>query len=457
MGIAVSGWQLAAAVSREGQFGVVSGTALALSLARHLQLGHFSPYLREAFSAFPVPKIAQRVLDRWGLKDAAAPVSAMEPVPMPSWPMSPELLDLMVLGAFAEIYLAKHYGGSGPIGVNLLTKVELPTLASLYGAMLAGVDAVFMGAGIPRQIPGILDAFAKGLDASLPLTVENSSPEVMTFSPSGYLQQPAPELRRPAFFPIVSSDVLATILLRKSNGQIDGFVVEDHTAGGHNAPPRRNRDLNTRGEPVWTDSDRPSLGAFRKLGLPFYLAGGQSDALSLRAVQAQGATGVQLGTAFAFCDESGIRAQIKQSVLRAVSQGEIDLLTDPMASPTGFPFKVVQMSGTLSETMVYDTRARTCDIGYLRTAYRRPDGQIAFRCPAERSAAYVSKGGEEKDLLGRKCLCAGLAAASNLQLAEDGPCIITAGQSIRQLAQFLRPGADHYSAADVIRVLLQRA
>ncbi|MDG4862734.1 hypothetical protein P8605_31820, partial [Streptomyces sp. T-3] len=39
MGVGVSGWQLARAVSRTGQLGVVSGTALDAVLARRLQLG----------------------------------------------------------------------------------------------------------------------------------------------------------------------------------------------------------------------------------------------------------------------------------------------------------------------------------------------------------------------------------------------------------------------------------
>src|SRR4051794_25688325 len=39
MGVAVSGWRLAREVSRLGQLGVVSGTALAVVLSRRLQLG----------------------------------------------------------------------------------------------------------------------------------------------------------------------------------------------------------------------------------------------------------------------------------------------------------------------------------------------------------------------------------------------------------------------------------
>ena len=58
-----------------------------------------------------------------------------------------------MLANFVEVHLSKE-NHTGPIGVNLLTKVQLPNLASLSGAMLAEVDYVLMGAGIPREIPG---------------------------------------------------------------------------------------------------------------------------------------------------------------------------------------------------------------------------------------------------------------------------------------------------------------
>ena len=52
----------------------------------------------------------------------------------------------------------------------------MPNLASLYGAMLAGVDYVLMGAGIPREIPGALDALSRHEPASLKLDVERDVP-----------------------------------------------------------------------------------------------------------------------------------------------------------------------------------------------------------------------------------------------------------------------------------------
>ena len=99
------------------------------------------------------------------------------------------LLDLIVLSNFAEVYLAKA-GHAGLVGINLLEKVQLPNLATLYGAMLAGVDYVLMGAGIPRAIPAVLDHFAAGEPAELTLDVAGALPGekfVSRFDPRDYL------------------------------------------------------------------------------------------------------------------------------------------------------------------------------------------------------------------------------------------------------------------------------
>ena len=55
---------------------------------------------------------------------------------------------------FAEVWLAKQ-GHHGPVGVNFLEKVQMATPAAAYGAMLAGVDVVLVGAGHSRvSCPG---------------------------------------------------------------------------------------------------------------------------------------------------------------------------------------------------------------------------------------------------------------------------------------------------------------
>jgi NAD(P)H-dependent flavin oxidoreductase YrpB (nitropropane dioxygenase family) len=91
-----------------------------------------------------------------------------------------------VAAAFVETWLARE-GHKQPVGLNLLTKVQLPNLPTLYGAMLAGVSTVIMGAGIPREIPGALDALATHAPATLKFDVEGlarDAAEWLTFDPA---------------------------------------------------------------------------------------------------------------------------------------------------------------------------------------------------------------------------------------------------------------------------------
>jgi len=238
MGVAVSNYRLARAVSQAGQLGVVSGTMLDNVLARRLQDGDIDGMIRRAMSKFPIKELAARVLKEYfieGGKKAGAPYKA---VPMHSMKSSQPLIDLTILANFVEVYLAKE-GHDGLVGINYLTKIDLPTLPSLFGAMLAGVDFVLMGAGIPRAIPGILDRLSEKKAVTLKIDVEGSSTDdnfVVEFDPEKYPVVQA-NLKRPQFLAIVSSAVLAQSLAKKSSGKVDGFVVEHHCAGGHNAPP----------------------------------------------------------------------------------------------------------------------------------------------------------------------------------------------------------------------------
>jgi nitronate monooxygenase len=61
MGAAVSNWRLARAVSRLGQLGVVSGTALDQVFARRLQDGDPGGHMRRGLDGFPFREMAERV------------------------------------------------------------------------------------------------------------------------------------------------------------------------------------------------------------------------------------------------------------------------------------------------------------------------------------------------------------------------------------------------------------
>jgi len=461
MGVAVSDWRLARAVSETGHLGVVSGTALDAVLVRRLQMGDEGGHLRRALAAMPIPGAAERILNRYFIPGGKQLTERFVAISMKRDRPSRNVEDLLVASSFVEVYLAKE-GHDGPVGINYLEKVQAPTLPSIYGAMLAGVDYVIMGAGIPKAIPGVLDKLAAGQPVELRLDVKHSSREDdfdAHFDPGPLMEGDVPEIARPVFLAIVSSHVLAIMLATKIDKPVDGFIIEAPNAGGHNAPPRGKLELSEAGEPVYHERDKPDLEVIRKLGLPFWLAGGYADPERVKEALASGATGVQVGTAFAYCEESGFEADLKRQVLDLSRKGEARAFTDPRASPSGFPFKVVEMEGTLSEAEIYEERPREpCRLGYLRHAYRKDNGGLGWRCAAEPVEVYVRKGGDEADTVGRKCLCSALLANVGLpQVLPDGspePPLITSGDEVASVAQFLATGAETYTAADVIHHLL---
>lgn len=462
MGVAVSGWRLASTVAREGGLGVVSGTALDVVVARRLQMGDED--VRRACLMFPDQAAGQRVVDSYFIEGGKAADKAFKSTPMFKAAPTRRAVDLAVLGGFAEVWLARE-GHDGKVGINFLEKVQLPTPATLYGAMVAGVDAVLVGAGIPRDIPVMMDALAEGRSVDVPLhitelpdTDPNAAPrerEMEHFDPSESFEMASYLLPRPQFLAIIASATLGLSLTKRGGGGVDGFVIEGPTAGGHNAPPRGQMILEN-GEPVYGPRDVVDLEKIRSIGLPFWLAGGWGTPERLQAARAEGARGVQVGTAFAFSDESGVDPILRRKVLRQVKAGEIEVKTDPLASPTGFPFKVAMVPGTVAQKEVFEARVPRCDLGYLRETYRQEDGGLGYRCPSEPVKDFIQKGGEEAEIEGRKCVCNALFATIGLgqfrgDLGTEAP-LVTAGDDLKDLARFL-VDRDHYSAVDVVRYL----
>jgi nitronate monooxygenase len=463
MGVAISNWRLASAVSQLGQLGVVSGTGLTRVVASRLMDGDSGGHMRRALESFPFPESVQTILRRYYVPGGKAPDTPYK-IP-PAHTVLPSLFAdrFTVVANYVEVFLAKH-GHTGPVGINLLEKVQLPNLASLYGAMLAGVDYVLMGAGIPIQVAAVLDRLSRHEPVTYRLDVQGAKPDdhfVIHFDPERLfpgIARRIGELKRPRFVPIVSSTVLASALLKRSEGSVDGFVVEGPTAGGHNAPPRGPLHLTESGEPIYGEKDVVASEKMRAFGVPFWLAGGYGHPQRLRAALAEGAAGVQVGTPFALCDESGMDPELKRRVLREACDKGTSILTATTVSPTGFPFKVVRVEGTLSDERVYAARERICDLRFLRTLFKKDDGSIGYRCPAEPVEDYVRSGGDAADTVGRVCLCNALnATAGYPQQREDGyvePPMVTAGDDIATVPRLVRGNGSGYSAADVIRYIL---
>ena len=460
MGVGVSNWRLANAVSKLGQLGVVSGTALDSLFVRRLGEGDPGGHVRRGLDAFPFPEMAQRIWDEYYIPGGKAATVPYALPPMHQRRDMRKVVELCIVSNFVEVYLARD-GHKNPVGINFLEKVQMPHLSSIFGAMLAGVGYVLMGAGIPLHIPGVLDALAGLRPAHYNLAVTGATQgqdTAMVFDPSDYVDGPLALLDRPRFLAIVSSNTLATTMLRRATGRVDGLVIESPTAGGHNAPPRGKLQLNAAGEPIYGERDQVDVAGLRALGVPFWLAGGYGNPESVRSALEQGAAGVQVGTAFAFSEESGMRQDLKSELLAQAVSGSGVVFTDPLASPTGFPFKVAILQGSYSDAAVAEARTRVCDIGLLRESYMTPDGKICYRCSAEPVANYVAKGGQIEETVGRKCLCNALMAnIGHAQTRKDGsiePPLVTIGDDLNTVAQFLAPGRTSYTAADVVKSLL---
>ena len=462
MGAAISNWGLAKTVAKLGQLGVVSGTALDAILARRLQDGDPGGHIRRALQHFPWPKMAQRILDAHFVPGGRKAGGRYRKTLMHVVEGERLTQELCIAGNFVEIFLARE-GHQGPVGINYLEKIQLPHLPSLYGAMLAGVTVVIVGAGIPLEFPAAIEALAQHQPATYTVQIAGGHGEAatcrLTFNPAQFLEEHAlPPLARPHFLPIVSSNALAAILHNRAKGPLDGFIIEGPLAGGHNALPRGALKLTGDGQPIYGQRDVVDLEALRALGKPFWLAGSYGSPERVREALAAGASGVQVGTPFALCVESGMTADFRHALIKKALAGDAKVFTDPLASPTGFPFKVAALEGTLSEQDIYDSRRRICDIGFLRTPYRKPDGSVGYRCAAEPEAAFIMKGGKPADVAGRKCLCNALIANVGMpQKFADGTSelpLITLGDDYMNIGRFCDAEHPDFTAADVVRILL---
>lgn len=443
MGIGVSD-KLAGEVAREHATGIVSVTSSGVLLARQLQDGNRD--MLEAAKSYPTPQIADEIIDRYYLEDGrhGDPYRA---VPMFGYEPGTRAADLAVIGAYSLVWQArKRAQQRGHIGVNLLTKIQEPTIHTIYGAMQAGAELVTMGAGIPAKIPKYIGTLATGQSVSFPISVAGASPGEysVVFDPRRYNPSQS-ELVIPRFLALTSTDILATKLMREEVPP-DGFIVENPDAAGHNAPPRKKNIFDEQGQPVYSDRDYANLDKIKSLDVPFWLAGGYGNPEGLKKARSLGAVGIQAGGIFAVAEESNLDPIFKQYVIdKALSGNDVRVITDPLASPTGFPFKVLEHPDTLSDPAIYAKRERICDLGFLRQAVEVnyvdprtgiPGKRVVYRCPAESVEDFVKMGGDKDDTYRRVCLCnALLSAIGQGQRRKDGyiePPIITLGDNVNE-------------------------
>jgi NAD(P)H-dependent flavin oxidoreductase YrpB (nitropropane dioxygenase family) len=447
-------------VALQGQLGVVSGTGIHLIFPRLLQLGDQGGHFRRALSAFPDQEMAERILSRYYVPEGISPATPFQNIEQFSVTPSRELIELTICANFCQVWLAKE-NHDGLIGVNFLEKIQMPHLYALYGVLLAQVDYLFIGAGIPIQISAVLDKLVRHEPASYTINVigADRTVECQTyFDPRQFIHHTLPELKRPLFFPIISSSTIAQMMIKSGHHKIDGWIVETNVAGGHSASPRGRVVLTESGEPLYGVRDEIDFDQLSLIGLPYYLAGAYASPEMLAIAKSLGAIGIQSGSIFTLSNESGINPSLRDYMRKEGYNNRLIVFNDPQASPTGFPFKVVRMPGTLGDPAIYQARQRICDLGGLLQPYFRQNSSIGYRCPAEPMYGYCNKGGKKEDALNRMCLCNGLFATVGLgQRRYDGtiePPVVTLGQDLTFLRHLMSDENDDYSIEDVILYLL---
>jgi NAD(P)H-dependent flavin oxidoreductase YrpB (nitropropane dioxygenase family) len=401
--------------------------------------------------------MAERVLNKYFIDGGRASTKPYIPVPTISLKPNQAAIDIQVVGNFVEVFLAKE-NHDGVVGINFLEKVQMATPLAAYGAMLAGVDYVLMGAGIPAEIPSLLNHLSRHEKFSLGVDVEEGTQKYfIDIDPQAISGGTLPPLKRPQFLAIVSAHVLASFLAKEESTRPDGFVIEGPTAGGHNTPPR-SKEIDANGEPVFGPRDEADLTKVAATGLPFWLAGGRSTPEQVAAAIAAGAVGVQVGTLFALSDDSGFTPKYREILRNGTADSSLYVKTDRLASPTGFPFKVAQIEETVSNNDVYNARPRLCDLGYLRTPYERTPGVVGYRCPSEPIDMYIKKGGKVEDTDGRMCLCNGLTVTIGIgQTRADGYVespLVTLGSDLGGSKELCAKYPQGWTATQAISYLL---
>jgi nitronate monooxygenase len=503
MGAYVSNWRLARAVAMEEPgttVGTVSGTALDVAYVRLLQLGDPGGHVRRALDAFDTQfgiGIGRKICDRYFVEGGKAPTARFKNAPMQivraqngsdvipppvrqgmpvALTLDPDIVELLIATGFAEVWLAKQ-GHDGKIFINFLYKIEVPLVYAMYGAMLAGVDGVIVGAGNPDGLPAICSRLAdhRVVAPNLSVLYREAGEEFnIPFDPrrvaDGKLAQSP--LRRPAFLAIVSLENMVEALAQSQSEAPDGFVIEHHTAGGHNAGPQGPMRIDSEGQPQYGAKDEPNLQAIRRVGLPFWLAGGYGSCEKLQQALVAGATGVQVGSNFALAHESGMKSTYRTAILDQLKKGTDDaaLVKTTLFSPTGFPFKVVQLEGTVADEAVFAARRRVCDLGLLlRRGLSKPaaDGtrRLFQRCRAAPLADFARKRGLQRNTGDQRCLCNGLISCVGLgqvvsiQKGEplEEPAIVTMGNHLDGIRRLSRHGQTPYWVRDVVTDILGRS
>lgn len=215
---------------------------------------------------------------------------------------------------------------SGSIAaINIMYALFSSYEQSIEGAIEGGVDIIISGAGLPMNLPSIVEKFTHTKDHAISL------------------------------IPIVSSARALELICRRWDRQgyrPDAVVLEGPKAGGHigwNYSQVKKAGANFLKEyDLFAKLLNPVLDVANRYQndfgpIPVIVAGGIYTHEDITYALSRGAAAVQIGTRFAATEESGGSDLFKQAIVDA-SEEDITLATEDWGSPCKLPFRYLKTS-----------------------------------------------------------------------------------------------------------------
>ena len=219
----------------------------------------------------------------------------------PDYAKKPLLCNLRAIGK--EIIKAREIAKGGPIGVNIMVATQNYD-DYVKAAVDAGADVVVSGAGLPMNLPKLVE----GSDAKI--------------------------------VPIVSSKNAASVIVKywkkKHDRFPDAMVIEGPKAGGHLGFSREQLDLFTKDvydkEIVNIIDYVRSVEEENQVSIPVVVGGGIFERSDLEHYLSLGASGVQMGTRFVTTEECDASDAYKQAYINAKEE-DIVIVDSPVGLP----------------------------------------------------------------------------------------------------------------------------
>lgn len=224
----------------------------------------------------------------------------------PEHEKSPLETNLRVLGE--KIKLAKEMAEGGIIGVNIMVATKFYD-QYVKAAVNAGVDIIICGAGLPTELPKL---------------VEGSTTKIA-----------------PIVSSIKSASVICKLWDKKSNVAPDMVVIEGPKAGGHLGFSKEQIDTYTReayeAEIKGSQEVVAEYASKYNKSIPVVVAGGICDKEEVEYYMSLGVDGVQVATRFVATQECDASDAYKQAYLDAKKE---DIVI--VKSPVGMPGRAIR-------------------------------------------------------------------------------------------------------------------